>query len=156
MKISIWLVSQTTERMLPPYKKFDQPHKLHKLPYRLETQRPREEGGPLWLAPHKEPCQGAPVLTCGLLHLLKALRLPGCRARLHQVHDILWLGGSGSALSQRPQRAPLGVTGTQDLLLKVIFQGINCLFKKQEDVLFLVCEVPQALIILYKRFGHEE
>ena len=118
-----------------------------------ETMRKRRA---LCLAPHEEPRQGVSVLTCGLLHLPKALRLPGSRAWLHQVHDILWLGGSGSALFQRPRRVPLGVTGTQDLLLKVIFEGINCLFKKQEDVLFLVCEVLQALIILYKRFGREE
>ena len=106
--------------------------------------------------PHDEPRRGAPALTCGLLHLLRALGLPGSRAQLHQGRHILWLGGSGSAVFQRPRSMPLGVTVTQDLPLKVIFQGINRLFKKQEDVLFLVCEVLQALIVLYKRFRREE
>lgn len=43
-------------------------------------------------------------------------------------------------------------TVTQDLLLKVVLQGIDSLFKKQDDVLFLMCEVLQALVILYSRF----
>lgn len=42
---------------------------------------------------------------------------------------------------------------TQDLLLKVLFQGVNSLFKKQEDILFLVRQVLEALIILRTRCG---
>lgn len=41
----------------------------------------------------------------------------------------------------------MDATVTQGWLIKVIFQGIEGLFKEQDDVLFLVCEVLQALVI---------
>lgn len=107
----------------------------------------------LWPSQRSGTC--APVLTCCLCYILQALRLPGCRARLNQVHNILWLRRTGRALVHRWQREALGITGTRHLLPKVVLQGINCLFKKQKDVLFFMCEVLQALIILYQRFGEE-
>lgn len=42
----------------------------------------------------------------------------------------------------------MNATVTQGWLIKVIFQGIEGLFKEQDDILLLVCEVLQALIIL--------
>jgi hypothetical protein len=55
---------------------------------------------------------------------------------------------TGRALFQRLWRVAVNATVTQDCVLKVTFQGIKSLFKEQNDVLFLMREVLQALIVL--------
>lgn len=88
------------------------------------------------------------ALTCWLGHIRKVLSFPSCRSWWYQINDVFRLGVAGSALLQRLRGVAVDPTVTLGWLFEVIFQGIQSLFKEQDDVLFLVREVLQALIIL--------